>query len=230
MDGYMARLREKWGDSLLTVLTALLSVMLFVLAPMQALGYLVFQVFELAVAITLIACVFVLSGSRTVVIAMMVGLVMLIVGAILRVRAPSMLELDLVVASWLILTGTLGWVVAKVVFGGGRVTHHRVMGAVLLYLTIAVMFAAMFRLIGAIAPWAFSGMTMADSPALASELIYFSFATLTTTGYGDIAPLHPVARSLCNLEAVIGQLYPATLLARLVTLELAHRDQYEADD
>jgi ion channel len=230
MDGYMARLREKWGDSLLTVLTALLSVMLFVLAPLQALGYVVFQVFELAVAIILIACVFVLSGSRTVVIAMAVGLVMLVAGAILRVRSPSMIELDLVVASWLILTATLGLVVAKVVFGGGRVTHHRVMGAVLLYLTIAVMFAAMFRLIGAVAPWAFSGMTMADSPALASELIYFSFATLTTTGYGDIAPLHPLARSLCNLEAVLGQLYPATLLARLVTLELAHRERYEADD
>src|SRR5262245_11652179 len=98
MDGYMARLREKWGDSLLTVLTALLSVMLFVFAPLQALGYLVFQAFELGVAVVMIACVFVLSGSRTVVIAMGVGLVMLVVGAVLRVRAPSMFELDLVVA------------------------------------------------------------------------------------------------------------------------------------
>jgi hypothetical protein len=46
--------------------------------------------------------------------------------------------------------------------------------------------------------------------------------TLTTAGYGDIAPLHPYARSLANVEAIIGQIYPATLLARLVTLELAH--------
>jgi hypothetical protein len=44
--------------------------------------------------------------------------------------------------------------------------------------------------------------------------------TLTTTGYGDIAPLHPYARSLANVEAIIGQIYPATLLAWLVTLEL----------
>ena len=64
---------------------------------------------------------------------------------------------------------------------------------------------------------------MQDTPALASNLIYFSFVTLTTTGYGDVFPLHPIARSLCNLEAVIGQLYPATLLARLVTLEMTHR-------
>ncbi len=46
------------------------------------------------------------------------------------------------------------------------------------------------------------------------NLIYFSFVTLTTTGYGDIVPLHPYARSLANIEAVIGQLYPATLLAK----------------
>jgi len=53
--------------------------------------------------------------------------------------------------------------------------------------------------------------------------VYFSFVTLTSVGYGDIIPLHPVARSLANVEAIIGQLYPATLLARLVTLELESR-------
>jgi hypothetical protein len=47
--------------------------------------------------------------------------------------------------------------------------------------------------------------------------------TVTSVGYGDIVPLHPYARSLANLEAIIGQLYPATLLARLVTLQLAGR-------
>jgi hypothetical protein len=59
--------------------------------------------------------------------------------------------------------------------------------------------------------------------ALASELFYLSFVTLTTTGYGDIVPVHPLARSLCNIEAIVGQLFPATLLARLVTLELQDR-------
>jgi hypothetical protein len=58
---------------------------------------------------------------------------------------------------------------------------------------------------------------------LASNLIYFSVVTLTSTGYGDLLAVHPIARSLCNIETIIGQLYPATLLARLVTLELAGR-------
>ena len=57
--------------------------------------------------------------------------------------------------------------------------------------------------------------------AITGDLIYFSFVTLTTTGYGDIVPIHPYARSLTNVEAIIGQVYQATLLARLVTLQIA---------
>ena len=53
-------------------------------------------------------------------------------------------------------------------------------------------------------------------------LTYFSLSTLTTTGYGDVVPVLPLARSLANLEAVIGQLFPATLMARIVALHLEH--------
>jgi hypothetical protein len=70
---------------------------------------------------------------------------------------------------------------------------------------------------------AISGLAPASDPKIISDLTYFSFVTLTSTGYGDILPVHPLVRSLCNLEAIIGQLFPATLLARLVTLELEHR-------
>ena len=64
---------------------------------------------------------------------------------------------------------------------------------------------------------------MDNSPALPSNFIYFSFVTLTSTGYGEIVPVDPIARSLCNIEGIIGQLYPATLLARLVSLGIASR-------
>ena len=109
---------------------------------------------------------------------------------------------------------------AVAVFRRGRVTYHRIIGAILLYLLIAVGFATLFTFVGLSIPDAFKGVTFDDNPALANSVFYLSFVTLTSTGYGDIVPLHPIARSLCNLESVIGQLYPATLLARLVTLEL----------
>jgi hypothetical protein len=72
-----------------------------------------------------------------------------------------------------------------------------------------------------IAPKAFSGVSGGgEGPQAFAALIYFSFVTLTSTGYGDVLPVNPFARSLTNLESVVGQLYPATLLARLVAQHL----------
>ena len=60
---------------------------------------------------------------------------------------------------------------------------------------------------------------------IGQSMVYYSFSTLTSTGYGDLVPVHPLVRSLSNLESVIGQLYPATLLARIVTLQLHGREK-----
>lgn len=219
------QLRERWADPALTLLTVLLVIMMFVIAPLQALGLFAFQVSELVLALLLVCGIFVISGSPAAVVAMLIALGMITVGAILRIKSPSILDLNLFAGSWFIVGTTMAWAVARQTFAPGRVTYHRVIGAVLLYLAVAVIFAALYTFIGSLDPVAFVSMKVEDSPRLASEVIYFSFATMTTTGYGDVAPLHPVARSLCNMEAIFGQLYPATLLARLVTLEIEHRRQ-----
>ena len=219
------QLRERWADPALTVLTVLLVIMMFVISPLQALGLFAFQVSELVLALLLVCGIFVISGSPVAVGAMLVALGMITVGAILRIRSPSILDLNLFAGSWFIVGTTMAWAVARQTFAPGRVTYHRVIGAVLLYLTVAVIFSALYVFIGSLDQDAFVSMKVTDSPRLASDVIYFSFATMTTTGYGDVAPLHPVARSLCNMEAIFGQLYPATLLARLVTLEIEHRRQ-----
>src|SRR4029077_793744 len=112
------------------------------------------------------------------------------------------------------------------VFAPGRVTLHRIIGAVLLYLNIGFTFVALYCFVALIAPHAFVGISpRTDNLGVAANFGYFSFVTLTSVGYGDIVPLHPYARSLANVEAIIGQLYPATLLARLVTLEIADRQR-----
>ena len=97
-------------------------------------------------------------------------------------------------------------------------------GAILLYLTISVIFVSAYCFVDLLVPQAFTGLgELRDNLAVAGNLIYFSFVTMTSVGYGDIVPVHPYARSLANIEAIIGQLYPATLLARLVTLEIENR-------
>jgi hypothetical protein len=102
------------------------------------------------------------------------------------------------------------------------VNYHRLIGTLVLYLMIGATFAGLYGTLGLLVPHAFSGMPpREDGPAVIAHVLYFSFATLTSVGYGDVSPMHPLTRGLSNLEAVIGQLFPATVIARMVTLELA---------
>ncbi len=126
-------------------------------------------------------------------------------------------------AGWLVLSITLGVVVARAVFAGGEVSYHRIVGAILLYILVALAFVALYLMVGLIWPDALKNVVFEDTPELTSQLIYYSCSTLTTLGYGDIVPLNPFARSLANLEAFFGQLYPAILIGRLVTLQMQER-------
>lgn len=219
----LSYLRERCGESLLTVLTAMLTLMLFVFAPLQAAGFKIFQLLGFVSALGLIGGVFLMSGNPTVVIALSIAFVMAGVAAVSRIYASSNLDIYLHAGALFMMGTSLAFVVSRRVFSPGRVTYHRIIGAILVYLSIAVTFVAIYTVVGLLFPGAFSGLSIMDDDSRASNLVYFSFVTLTSTGYGDIFPIHPIARSFCNLETIIGQLYPATLLARLVSLEIEGR-------
>lgn len=119
----------------------------------------------------------------------------------------------------------LGAVVGREVFGAGHVDRDRVCGAIVIYILAGAVCADAYQLIDFYVPGAFAGAFEGAGPQRAqaghSSWVYFSFVSLTSVGYGDIVPVAPVARSLANLEALLGQLYPAIVLARLVSLQLA---------
>jgi len=217
------QLRDANRDWLLTLLTAVFTLMIFVFAPLQAAGIFLFQTFAIAGLLAIIGGALIISRSPIALGLMSIAFVANFVVFFCRLYYPWPYNLHLLTGAWLVISVTLAIVVAQAVFGGGRVTYHRVVGAILLYLLIAVAFATLFAFAGLSFPAAFKGIAFEDDAALASSVFYLSFVTLTSTGYGDIVPVHPLARSLCNIEAVIGQLYPATILARLVTLELGRR-------
>jgi len=221
----LRRSQERWRDPLLTVLTILLALLMFVVAPLHAAGIIESQDVGLAVGLVVIAAVVFQSGMSTAVVVMLMALGLAATATVLRLHHHSTLDLYLDASAWVLIGLALSWVVARAVFAPGHITYHRIMGAILLYLAIGLTFVALYTFVGLLVPDAFSEMTVKDSPTIASTMIYFSFGTLTTAGSGDLAPLHPIARSLCNVEAMIGQLYPATLLARLVTLEIEGEDR-----
>jgi hypothetical protein len=215
------QLRRKHSDWLLTLLTALLMLMIFIFAPLQAGGVYAFQGFAIAGLLVVVGGAMIISTNPIALALMCIAFVTNVAVFVLRLFDPPWpYNLHLLAAAWLVIAITLGMIVARAVFRRGRITYHRIVGAVLLYLLVAVGFSTLFAFVGLTSPGAFKGIVFGDNAAVASELFYLSFATLTTTGYGDIVPVHPLARSLCNIEAIVGQLYPATLLARLVTLEL----------
>ena len=179
-----------------------------------------FQTFVVTGLLAIIGGAMVISGNPIAVGSLSIAFIANLAVVFLRLYYPWPYNLHLLAGAWLVISVTLGIVVVQAVFGGGRITYHRIVGAILLYLLMAVTFATLFALVGLSITDAFTGIAFKDDLALASSLFHLSFVTLTSTGYGDIIPVHPLARSLCNIESVIGQLYPATVLARLVTLEL----------
>lgn len=104
------------------------------------------------------------------------------------------------------------------VFTRESMTSDKLYGAAASYLMVGVLWAYLYLITQHFYPGAFSASGTVMSQVPAPDLIYFSFSTLTTTGFGDIAPVHRVARTLATLEAVLGTLYVATLIARLAGL------------
>jgi hypothetical protein len=124
----------------------------------------------------------------------------------------------------LLLSAVLTAVILARAFSPGRINLHRVQGAVAAYLLLALIWTFAYKLVALADPAAFSfSATGMQFEYLTGRLGYFSAITLTTVGYGDITPVSPVARSLAMLEGFTGQLFPAITLARLVAMELYHK-------
>jgi hypothetical protein len=216
--------RTKYSDPILSGLTLILILLLFLLLPLQAENGLAFAPLGVAVTLVMAAGVYVLSGRWIVLFPIALALMLHVALQLIRNQEMPHQHVYLIASLWLTLSTTFAIVVSHAVFAQGRITTHRIIGAILLYLLVAMIFGSLFLFIGAALNGAFANLAIADSPRLAADVIYFSFVTLTSVGYGDIYPVHAIARSLCNLESICGQLFPAILIARLVSLHIEQTD------
>jgi hypothetical protein len=116
------------------------------------------------------------------------------------------------------------------VLRAGRVGFHRIGGAIAAYLLIGLLWTEIYGFIDFMIPGSFlvQGVPLEDPRALSGTLLYYSFVTLTTLGYGDVVPANVVARLVSTLEAITGVLFLGTLIARLVSLQATHQGA-EAD-
>jgi hypothetical protein len=207
-------------DHGLSVFTVVLLVEIFVVTPLSPRGGHA-QVSDVAYAALLLSGVYALAQGHwsRLVLVPVAALALAIAFARWFTRVPE----PLVLASGLLLLLLYLGVVLGHTLRAGPVTAHRLHGGVAAYLLLGLIWAYAYRLLEILRPGAFSGVGAGETAALT----YYSFVTLTTMGYGDVLPVHPLARSLATLEAVVGVLYVAILVSRLVSLAMveARRDE-----
>jgi hypothetical protein len=217
--------QDKLRDPSLTALLAAQIYVLFVGTPLMASGVRIAWAIAVVPILVLVAVVVLVSQSGVAMTTVLLALALSLSSAVMSVQHPTVLTTAFAAAGGVLAWLAVSAVVAAAVFGPGRVTLYRIRGAIVLYLALGSIFAEIYRLMLLAVPAAFAGIDpeKMDQVSSLATITYFSFTTMTSTGFGDIVPVHPCARGLANFQAVMGQLYPATVLARLITLELADR-------
>jgi hypothetical protein len=210
---------------------ALLSTLLATLLVAPFLGASLFGVsrFRLFSVALLLAGGYAVSRRRSFLVAgLAVGLPAILVEGWLHLRPGP----ELVVASFalsFVFLAFVGIAILYAILDEERVSLDTILGGICVYLLLGVAWTLAYSILEFLAPGSFA-VDGQPLPALAradefrrEELIYFSFVTLTTVGYGDVlARSHP-ARALAAAEAVTGSLFIAVFIARLVGLHLVHQ-------
>jgi len=104
------------------------------------------------------------------------------------------------------------------IFYADSASWDSIRGGISVYFLMGIFWAFVYRLVLLLDPGAIS---FSNPDYAASDIIYFSFTTLTTLGYGDNLPLSPYAKNLTILESTLGQFFLTVLVARLVGMHLA---------
>lgn len=103
-----------------------------------------------------------------------------------------------------------------------QITFEVIAAGLSVFLLLGLLWSFIFSLIESFFPGSFSGIdTAAGDPRF--RFLYFSFVTLTTLGYGDVAATKPIAQSWTVLEAVIGQIYLVVIISGLVAIVISNR-------
>ena len=176
---------------------------------------------ELSFSLLLIVGVWSLQSSRQ---RLLLGLALVsisLLGTAANLIFQSELFLWLIIPSRLLFLGLTAVVVLEQVMLSGKVNLNKIVGAVCVYLILGTFWALLCLVLEMAVPGSYSGLERYDEELWIWRLIYYSFITLTTIGYGDITPANAFSETLAWIEGLIGQFYIAILVASLVGMYIA---------
>ena len=187
-------------------------------------------VIPLLFAVVLLLAVFAVSRTCTTEI---IALSLAIPAAVLQGLQTWLATDSLAIAGHILGILFLGYVVVivlKFLFVSHRVSSDLICASLCVYLLLGVLYALAYSLFYYLDPTSFVFSFAEDGGAEVMRFggertfiaIYYSFVTMSTLGYGDIVPTSSLARTCAALQAVVGQLYLAVLVARLVGLHISH--------
>jgi len=132
----------------------------------------------------------------------------------------------------IVFFGLIVATLVKHLAGSKTVTPRIILESIITYLLIGLIYSMIISLIDHYDPTAFSFPDHNKNAAIAhlNDFIYFTFVTLSTTGYGDIIPMQPYSRSLTILIAITGQMYIAIIIAMIVGKYAAARQNEQSDE
>ena len=133
---------------------------------------------------------------------------------VLFVNSASVIGLTYLLPVVLLVTATLPVTISRTL-KHRRITHETVLGALCAYVLVGLFFAFVYLAVDELRDGPFF---VQEGPHSQSEFLYFSFVALTTLGFGDLSPAVGLPQALTVLEALTGQIFLVTLVARLVTL------------
>lgn len=212
-------LNHLWSqESGLSGMIILLAVVQFVLIPLFGNYPFIMSVLNVFWMLFIFAGIFSFSTSKKQTILISIIPILFIIFSWLNVFAKTPF---IVISDLFFAIGTFILLIILVlmkVFEPGPITVHRVIGSIVIYMLLAQLWTVVYIFFYEHIPGSFQ-LTLPDfeSNSIQANFLYFSYVSLSTTGFGEILPLHPMARALVNLESIFGVLYPVVLIGRLVS-------------
>jgi hypothetical protein len=161
------------------------------------------------------------AGSRAVRVALILAAIQVALSGLTLVQekaATDWMAVALALAATMVLILFSTYCLLGYVLRARTITQDQIYAGVCMYLMLGFAFGTLFYLINMLDPKSFAAnvelLARGDKP----DLLYFSFVTLATLGYGDITPRTNIARSLAIVESLAGMLYIAIFMARLVSM------------
>ena len=146
----------------------------------------------------------------------------------ISVNKPSLLLDTLSLLTFLVFCSISLVISLQHVLFDRKMDLNRMVGGICAYLLLGLLIGILNILIHLYIPGSFAGLNQAATGRIGSELVYYSFVTMTTLGYGDITPVGPIARIIAYLASITGQFYIAILVGTLVGMYLSQRRDDES--